>query len=553
MIVKRVLVLGASILIFLFVAGCQAPAAPQATPAATPVAPAATPVAPAPTPVAPAATPEEPAATPLPAPTDVSRTLRLRIIVDIRDMDPAFETGATEASVNRGILEGLVGYEPGTYNIVNKLAESIDVAEDGLVIEFKLREGVQFHHGYGELTAEDVKYSYERYLDPELDAVYKDDWIALERVEVTGTYTGRIILSEPYGPLWTTTLPYSAGKIISRAAMEDMGRDRFRQFPVGTGPYQFVEHVPDQRVVVQRFADYWGAAPDWQEIVYVVITEGLAAEIALETGELDFAEIGLSAIERFRANPEFNVLTMPALRYHWVGLNDQHPLFEDMNVRLAIRYGIDVNHIIAAGFEGQAERTGAIVAPGMVGYWEDAPLYERDVARARDYLAAAGFSSLDLMMAVPNRSLDRAIAEVVQANLAEVGINVEIVTHEPAVFSEVMMGEGALEQEMHYMSFTGLHEPAWSTMWFLCDQVTLWNWVQWCNEEFDRLHYEALQTVDDNARHQMYIQMQQIWDEAANTLWLTHGALAWAYRDDALEPFVFPGTRVTLAHAFRAR
>jgi peptide/nickel transport system substrate-binding protein len=533
--IKKIWSLMAAILILtLFATGCQGPAAPQATPAATPVSPAVQ-------------------ATPMPAPPDTPRILRVRLIVDVRDMDPAFETGATEASVTRGILEGLVGYEPGTYNIVNELAESIDISEDGLVIDFKLREGVQFHHGYGELTAEDVKFSYERYLDPELDAVYKDDWVALDRVEVTDRYSGRIILNEPYGPLWTTTLPHSAGRILSQAAMEDMGRDRYRLFPIGTGPYEFVEHVPDQRVVVSRFDDYWGQAPDWDEIRYSVIVEGLSAEIALETGELDFAEIGLDAIERFRANPEFEVLTMPALRYNWVGLNDQHPKFEDMNVRLAIRYGIDVNQILIAAFEGQVEPTGAIVAPGMVGYWDDAPLYQRDVARARDYLAAAGLDSLDVMMAIGNRSTDRAIAEVVQANLAEVGINVDIVAHEPAIFSEVMMGEGALDQEMHFMSFTGLHEPAWSTMWFVCDQVTLWNWLQWCNDEFDRLHYEALQTVDEDQRDEMYVRMQQIWDEAAHTIWLTHGALAWAYRPDTVEPAVFPGTRITLAHAFRAR
>jgi peptide/nickel transport system substrate-binding protein len=552
---KRIWSLFTGLIIIALIAGACAtptPAPPAPQPAATEEP--ATVVQPA-EPTQPPA--EEPRATdpppPPPPPPAEPKILRMRLIVDVRDMDPAFEIGATEASVSRGILEGLVGYEPGTYNLVNELAEELTVSDDGLTIEFKLREGVQFHHGYGELTAEDVKFSYERYIDPELDAAYKDDWISLDRVEVTGKYTGQIIMKEPYGPLWTTTLPHSAGKIISQAAVDDMGRDRFKLFPIGTGPYEFIEHVPGQSVLLKKFADYWGPEHEWDEIHYSVITEGLAAEIALETNEVDFAEIDLGAIDRFQANPEFEVFVMPALRYFWVGINDQHPKFEDMNVRQAIRYGIDVNQILIAGFEGQAERTGALIAPGMVGYWEDAPLYERDVETARGYLNAAGFDTLDIVFNVANRSLDRTVAEVVQANLAEVGINVIIESHEPALFTDVMMGDTALDSEMFYMSFTGLHEPAWSTMWFLCDQVTVWNWLQWCDEEFDRLHYDALITVDQDLRNDMYIQMQQIWDEAAHTVWLTHGALAWAYRPDKVQPFVFPGTRITLGHAFESR
>lgn len=553
---KKIWLIFTGLIILALLAGACAPQspAPQAPAPAESTAPPAAVVEPTPPPAAVVEPTTPPAAVVEPVtPPSEPKILRARLIVDVRDMDPAFETGATEASVTRGVLDGLVGYEPGTYNLVNELAETIEASDDGLVVEFKLREGIQFHHGYGELTAEDVKYSYERYIDPELDAAYKDDWGSLDRVEVTGKYTGQIIMKEPYGPLWTTTLPHSAGKILSKAAMEEMGRDKFKLFPVGTGPYEFVEHIPGQSVLLKRFADYWGAAPEWDEIHYSVITEGLAAEIALETNELDFAEIDLSAIDRFRANPEFEVFTMPALRYFWVGINDQNPKFDDMNVRLAIRYGIDVNQILIAGFEGQAERTGALIAPGMVGYWEDAPIYERDVEKARGYLTAAGFDSLDIVFNVANRSLDRSVAEVVQANLAEVGINVIIESHEPALFTEVMMGDTALESEMFYMSFTGLHEPAWSTMWFVCDQVTKWNWLQWCDEEFDRLHFEALQTVDQDLRHEMYVEMQQIWDEAAHTTWLTHGALAWAYRPDKVEPKIFPGTRITLGHAFESR
>src|SRR5699024_9293027 len=117
--------------------------------------------------------------------------------------------------------------------LVLDAAEEFEMNDEGTEIEFKLREGIQFHHGYGEMTAEDVKFSFERIIDPDENSQYASDWETLEEVEVTGKYTGKIILSEPFAPLLASTIPWTPGSILSKEAYEDRG-ERFALDPVGS-------------------------------------------------------------------------------------------------------------------------------------------------------------------------------------------------------------------------------------------------------------------------------------------------------------------------------
>ena len=286
-------------------AATEAPAAPEE--AAATEAPVVTEEAAA-TEVAPVATEEE-------ASTSAdAKILRARLHADIVNLDPAFYPSSVDEMAANSILEGLVAYkpgQPGTVEVVNVLAEFIEPSEDGLTIDFKLKEGVQFHGDYGELTAEDVKFSYERIANPETDSPYRGDWAALDHVEVTGKYTGQIILKEPFAPLWNSTLPLGSGWVLSKKAVEDMGVEAFATHPIGTGPYEFVEWTPNEKIVLKRFADYWGEALEWDEIHFIPIVEDSAAEIALETGELDFGRIAPGSVDRFEADDRFAVILGP--------------------------------------------------------------------------------------------------------------------------------------------------------------------------------------------------------------------------------------------------
>jgi peptide/nickel transport system substrate-binding protein len=519
-----------SIMLITLVVGCTAPvkpteAQPTAPPAQTevPVAPTEEPAA---TEVVPTqAVPTEPSAEP--------KILRLRLVSDIENLDPAFQPTFEDEYASNGIMQPLVGYKPGTWELQNVLAEEIKQSEDGLTVEFKLKEGIPFHGGYGELTAEDVKFSYERIADPANESYYQIDWETLDHVEVTGTYTGKIILKEPFAPLWNSTLPLVSSWVISKKAFEDMGKEKFALHPIGTGPYEFYEWVPNQKIVLKRFKDYWGDPPEWDELDYLPIVEDSAAEIALETGEIDFGSVSSAAVDRFEADPNFTVYKVPSLDYQWLAINVQHPKLKDINVRRAIVSAVDVDSIIEAAFDNKWARACALIAPGQVGAWDEAPCGKPDIAKAKEYMQAAGLESLDLTLTIDDLESSRTVAEVIQANLAEIGINAEIIVLDSSSFWEGGMGEaGVTNRELTYVGYGTTPDPSWSTVWFTCDQVVEWNWMYWCNERYDELHEAAIRELDPDKRTAMYIEMQKLMAEDAIAVWITHPTMLYVSRAD---------------------
>ncbi len=527
---KRLMWLLSLIVITVLVMAC-APVAPQpAQPAAEQ--PAEEPAAAA-APTEPAV--EEPAAEPAPteAPAPAAagpKILRVRMYGDIQNLDPAFQISENDTMVANSVMSGLVRYCANSYEICNDLVESIEQSEDGLEVTFKLKEGVQWHNGYGEVTTEDVKYSYERFIDPELDAAYADDWAALDRVEIIDKYNGKIILKEPFAPLWHSTLPVQSGTIISKKFVEEVGLEKFATNIIGSGPYMFAEWRPQEKVILKKNPDYFGPEPVWDEIHLIPIEDDKVAEVALEAGDLDWARISLASVERFESDPNFLVWKKPSLRYRWIAMNVEHPKLKDINVRKAIIHAIDVPSILAATYMGQAEQEYALIPPGLVGYWADAPRYERNVELAKEYLAKAGLETLDLRLDLQDTTEYRTWAEIVQQNLKEVGINLELNPMESSAYWSTSFGEEAVENNQLLTSNYSMNpDPAWATMWFTCDQVTVWNTQSWCNEQYDELHRKALVTVDEQEREQLYIEMQKIWDEAAQTVWITHGLMTYAY------------------------
>ena len=461
------------------------------------------------------------------------KILKVRLYGDIQNLDPAFQISENDSVVSYAVQNGLVRYCPNSYELCNELAEEIEQSEDGLQIRFKLKEGVQWHNGWGEVTTEDVKFSYERMIDPELDAAYADDWATLDHVEIIDDYNGIIHLTEPFAPLWTSTMPVGSGTIIPKAYVEEIGVAAYATNIIGTGPYMFDKWKPQEMVVLKKNPDYFGEEPYWDEIQLIPIEDDKAAEVALEAGDLDFARISIPSIERFEANPDLEVWLKPSLRYRWIAMNLAHPKLQDINVRKAIWNAIDVPSILAATYLGQVEQECALVPPGLIGNWEDAPCPVRDVEKAKEYMAAAGLETLDLEMILQDTTEYRTWAEIVQQNLAEIGINVELNAMESAAYWSTSFGEDAVKNNQLLTSNYSMNpDPAWATMWFTCDQVTVWNTQSWCSEEYDELHAKGLVTLDDEERAQIYIDMQKLWEDEFQTIWITHGVQSYAYSPD---------------------
>ncbi len=522
----------------MLVASC-ATAAPTNPPAAAPTQAPANTSAPA----APTQAPQ-PTATQPPAPTATAvaepKVLKVRITGDITNLDTANVTGKEEDTIDRAVMEGLFRYNA-EGKLEPQLAETYTVSPDGLTVDFTLRKGVKWQRNYGELTMDDVKYSYERFL-AEPKPAYADDFAQLDHVEIVDPYTGKLVFKQPQATLWTSVLPMTSGLIVSKKFYEEAGPDKVKTDIVGTGPYIFSQWIPKQQVVLKRNPDYWGTQPYYDEIDLIPVDDDKAAEVSLQAGELDFSGISLASQDRFQSDPNFTVSVVPATQYKWIGMNVDSPKLKDINVRQAIRYGIDVPSILAAAYNDKAPRANALIQPeGAVGFWTDAPVYNRDVAKAKDYLSKAGKTSIDLTLTYEQTDEYNTWAQIVQQNLKEVGINITLNPLDSSSFWA--MGEGGKDKTLELFALyysSVVPDPAWSTQWFTCAQVDLWNWMRWCSKEFDTLHQKGITTIDPAQRAPIYIQMQQLWDAAVISVFVADTPQVFVSKK-SVKPVIYPG------------
>ncbi len=459
-------------------------------------------------------------------------TLRVRNYSDIQVLDPGYILAAPETDVNLCMLNGLVTYKPGgDWGWQLDAAAEIEQVDD-THITFTLRNDIGWTNGFGEMTADDVKFSYERVADPAMESPYAEDWIALDRVDVSDDRSGTIVLKEPYAPLWTTTLPTGRGMILSRKAVEALPNQRYEaEPPCVSGPYEIKEWVPAQKLTLGTVDGYAGpfANPDFTTIEVFPITDESAAEVAFLAGELDVTTVPITSLPELEANPpeDGTLFQAPSLKYVWMGINQDNEQFQDIRLRQAAQYAVNVNQILEAAYFGLAEPATGIVPPGLVGH-RDAPLiaFEGDPDYSRQLLEEAGMSGgFDCRIDTLNKQSYLAACQVIQANLAEVGINAEINVHDPGVWwtmGDEQAGDDWKDLQIMYGRFSSNPDPGWYTMWFTPQQVGIWNWERFNSPEFADLHAEALVTMDPAVRQGMYVEMQDLMEESGCYRFVTH-------------------------------
>lgn len=474
-------------------------------------------------------------------------TLELRLLADIQNLDPAFEPQDYDLQVIFNIYENLVSFRPGTFDLINTLAREWTPSVDGTRIDVQLKQGIMFHRNFGEMTMEDVKFSFERIAgltEPPIDSPYKKLWGMLDGVEIADDYSGSIHLKSADATLMTLTVPGNVGQVISKRAMEELGDD-FALNPVGTGPYEFVEWEPRERIVLRRFEGYSGAnseyaePPVWRHIHFLPISEASNAEIALETGELDFGELPITAVSRMRSKDGFTIHERADFEYTWIGMNVNDPVLSDIRVRQAIRQAIDVPSILEAAFEGRWQRATAILPPSMpLGHWREAPVIAPDPEAARMLLQEAGAEDLTLTFTYNSSEAGAdTVAAIVQANLAEIGISVDVVPQENAVAMQT--GREAQDaRQIFYIGYGSQGDPAQSMNWFTCDQIEKWNFLDWCDETFTELAAQGRVELDPARREEIYLEMQRHWHEQANIVWI-----AWPTKFFAAQAEIVPSLR----------
>jgi len=437
-------------------------------------------------------------------------------------LDPAFVDG--ETMIAAGIFEGLVTFKPGTYDTVNQLAEKIEQSADGRQVSFALKRGIKFHHGFGEVTAEDVKFSFERIAGmttPKVESYYKDDWQALEGVEVTGKYEGIIHLKHPYGPLFRTTLPVTAGWVTSKKAFEQLGPKKIKLQPVGTGKYQFKEVIPQQRSVLERSPTYSGASDEafgsgkaaFKEMTFVYISGDQTLWAAMQTGELSYIDGGKPEADRLKSDSKFKIERFSNPGLDFIGMNTANPVLADVNVRRAIIAAIDRKPIIDVAYQGDGTPAAGYVAPVLgLGVWDAAPSFDQDLDAAQGFMEKAGVSSLSIDFNYSPDETGSKAAELVQGDLSKIGIKVNL---KP----DINFGTPGpqLKKNGIFLATYGLVGPDPSALyvWFTCSQVEQYNYMYWCDPRFTALYKQSVAEVDQGKRNDIFVKMAEVLADAA--------------------------------------
>lgn len=380
-----------------------------------------------------------------PTPASAARKKVLNIAAkEPETLDPHSSIlGQTQAIV-RFIYRGLTRFaiqdgKVTTAEVEPDLAESWTVSEDGKVWTFKLRKGVQFHHDFGEFTAEDVKFSFERQIQRAKGTRFAQNLDVIKDIKVIDPYTVEISL-DSFDPVFPLRMAgYQQGYIISKKAVEKYG-DNYGWNPAGTGPFYFDRHLPREKLILKAHKDYYFGRPQIDEVHWFDVPEDATKLIGLEKGTFD-----LLYPETVTADFEAQVLKMGAIldkrgpggqeRYY---INWKQPPFDDLRVRQAFMHAIDRKAIKETLYPGSlAELAISPLPPGYFGHIPvDMPEYDPELAKK--LLAEAGHPN---GFTVKNYFISKSffypkVTVLVQEQLKKVGINVEVQVVEHATYHE---------------------------------------------------------------------------------------------------------------------
>lgn len=386
------------------------------------------------------------------------------------------------------------------------LAHSWDISEDGLVYTFYLEEDVTFHNGE-HFTANDCKFTYDR----AMEGGYAGSVTGIiDSTEVIDDYTFQVTLKYPYSPALECFASHFL-RIVNEKAVTEAG-DSFSYNPIGagTGPYEFVSWSSGNNIILRAYEDYWRGPASIKDVEIRFITDTTALAMAIETGEVDYGPINVRDIPTFESNPDLDYAVVPSTIVNYIGFNTQAEPFTDARVRQAIAYCLDKEEMLLVsmdGYEGGTLTATPVPSTGF-GCNLDLEIYPRDVEKAKELLAEAGYADgFSTTIYTPNAIWRRNIATYLQACMAEIGITANIeVMEQAAILEEIRAGNCPI----FIMGFTGTSGDADFFYYSQYHTGQTYNYDKYENAELDALLDQARQSSDSEERIALYKQISEI-------------------------------------------
>jgi peptide/nickel transport system substrate-binding protein len=443
--------------------------------------------------------------------------------VDPSTLDMMNQSETPASNVGRHIFDTLVERDP-NLKMVPSLAIELPKLVAPTTWEVKLRKGVKFQNGE-DFNADSVKFSLERLAQGQGKLRGATFFAPIERVEVVDPYTARVHTKKPW-PTFTTVMTFVQAAMYPPKAYAEKDTAFITKNPIGTGPYKFVRWSKDEEIVLEANANYWRGAPKIKTVVFRPIPDDAVRVAALQNGEIDVAvNIPPHLASIIDKHPKTFLSSVPSIRtiqlmYYTHQMDAQHKPTgpyngptADKRVRHAIAYAIDVDEIIKTVLDGKGIRVATMLTTMHFGYDASLKPIKQDVALAKRLLAESGHpNGIDLVLNAPQGRYvrDKEVAEAVTGQLNKAGIRTTVKTFEFVNYLNNMV----------YVHKAG---PVWLIGWGTptVDAETIYGplfrapgiFVNWVNEDFNRMFDEAQAIMDEKKRLEQYHRINKLWLE----------------------------------------
>lgn len=451
---------------------------------------------------------------------------------------PSMNTTGTSLDAARPVYNNLVQFTPGTTQVEPALAESYEVSDDGKTLIFHLRKGVKIHSGVNgfaptrDFGADDVIWSFERMWKPDHSYakvsggsydLFNDMGMPelLASVTKTNDLTVVIKLTKPSAPI-ISNLAMDFATIHSAEYADYLMKkgtpEQFDQIPVGTGPFIFVDYQKDAVIRYKANPDYWGGKPKIDDLVYAITPDATARYAKLQANECQVMPYPNPAdLAAMKANPDIQVLELAGLNIGYLAMNVQKPPFDKVEVRQAIAMAIDRDTILNEVYQGAGQKAKNPIPPTIWSYDNSTVDYGYDPEKAKAMLKAAGVDHLEtdlwwMPVQRPYNPNAKRMAEMMQADLAKVGINATLVSYEWGEYRKRLL---AGEHQMGLLGWTGDNGDPDNFLAVLlgCDKngkPNAQNISKWCDPTFSELITKAAEISDTAERTKLYVEAQKI-------------------------------------------
>ena len=492
-------------------------------------------------------------------------------------LDPAYETDGNSFMICDNVLEALVEYADESTILQPGLAESWDIAPDGMTYTFHLRKGVKFHDGTL-FNADAVVFSIGRmmkepkvkFLNPDMKLPVQERppeyWLQMEMdktvasIEAVDEHTAVFRLNRVDAP-FLANMGMDFADIVSPAAFMKNPKEFIRN-PVGTGPFKFVKWIKDDQIVLERFDEYWNktGGPWLDKVVFRSIPENSVRFLELKAGNIHICQFPNAADVPLAAkDPNLQIISQPGMNIGYLGFNLTKPLWQNVHLRRAIVYAIDRKAIVDNIYQGMGQVAKNPIPPTMWGYNEEIEDFPCDPELAKKELAEAGYPEgkglpeitvWSMPVARPYNPEGLKVGVAMISDLAKIGINARIVSYDWGTYLK-RQREQPEDMDLFQLGWTGDNGDPDNFLAVLFDGLADPSVrTQWKNEEYHKLMQEGRQTVDQDKRAEIYKKALKLIHDEIPVISVAHSTVIWPARSNVVNFKLHPTSSVRMKNVW---